>query len=819
MTPPSGGTYSYGYDGLHRLVSVTPPPPSVQQTFRYDGLGRVTRRTLGTSTWMQSWASGAASLSTPGGDSITTLFDGRNRPVSKHFVPGASSVNDVSSIDYEYDVLGALVSTSETRPSGPTVTEYVYGPRHLLLSVSRGGQPQVGFGYFDDGQRASVTVSGVSGTSGASHTYTYDSLRRLASVSGLWGTTSVSWVPGGSRLASLTDSASAFSPTQAWVYDSQGNVRRVGPTEYTYDARGNPVSESRPGFARSATYDDANRLVSVTEADGLHQYILHPDGRRASEVLPNGHSLAYGYNSTLGALTSVVDSAAQDSPEANVSLSVDSSGRVSRVSRASSVTSADGVDSFTWSPDGRLVAANGVSFTYDALGLRRTASDSRQWVYVGEELLGESFFPGPATGLQTSWQLGALTLAQGDVRFVVDALGSPVSDSQGNFTSFSAWGVPSRVPAVGSPSVSFTGYRAESKRLQFGQQRWLLAGLGVFASMDPVGPQAYLQAPNGLGPWTYGNLGPLRYTDPDGRGSKCGTEGGGGTNAPEDCGGRAHPCDVDPTSAECHAAKLTKGVVGGAAITAVCTVTGGAPCVAALIGGALTSEQPTITAIDSTISSCADPLRRSVGDCHETIGAFIGGALASRPLSYSPYSPARRTRPGGLSSDVSASLPEGAEKVIPHERPPSGFANEGGEFIDDNLSRSTRFEAEVRFPSQDAPIPGAAAGTARSIRDVGAEVSQKQLRHILGRPEWVARGKGGYFQRAVDAQAVLDAARGGKARVLGVTKQGHIVVEYGDVTGFNNNPAAGFVDQPTNVFMIKGTKSPSVVPISPTWKP
>ena len=327
-------------------------------------------------------------------------------------------------------------------------------------------------------------------------------------------------MPGGSRLASLTDSASAsaaaseYSPTQSWVYDSQGNVRRAGPTEYTYDARGNPVSEVRLGFARTATYDDANRLSSVTEADGLHQYILHPDGRRASEVLPNGHSLAYGYNSTLGALTSVVDSAAPDSPEASVSLSVDSSGRVYRA------TSPDGVDSFTWSPDGRLVAANGVSFSYDALGLRRTASDSRQWVYVGEELLGESFFPGPTTGLQTSWQLGALTLAQGDVRFVVDALGSPVSDSQGNSTSYSAWGAPSRVPAVGSPSVSFTGYRAESARLQFGQQRWLLAGLGVFASVDPVGPQAYLQSPNGLGPWTYAAGNPMRYVDPDGRSEK-----------------------------------------------------------------------------------------------------------------------------------------------------------------------------------------------------------------------------------------------------------------------------------------------------------
>jgi hypothetical protein len=70
-----------------------------------------------------------------------------------------------------------------------------------------------------------------------------------------------------------------------------------------------------------------------------------------------------------------------------------------------------------------------------------------------------------------------------------------------------------------------------------------------------------------------------------------------------------------------------------------------------------------------------------------------------------------------------------------------------------------------------------------------------------------------------DAQSVLDALHSGKAKVLGQTKQGHVVVKYDKVTGFNNNPGAGFIDQPTNVFMIKGTSKPSVVPTSPLWKP
>jgi len=95
---------------------------------------------------------------------------------------------------------------------------------------------------------------------------------------------------------------------------------------------------------------------------------------------------------------------------------------------------------------------------------------------------------------------------------------------------------------------------------------------------------------------------------------------------------------------------------------------------------------------------------------------------------------------------------------------------------------------------------------------------QKQGRHVQGDPLHDGTGKS-YLNSQADAQRVLDAYHSGDATVLGRTSNGNIVVRYDGVTGYNNNPGAGFLDQPTNVFMIKGTRSPSIVPINPNWTP
>ncbi|KQU77158.1 MULTISPECIES: RHS repeat-associated core domain-containing protein [unclassified Rhizobacter] len=106
--------------------------------------------------------------------------------------------------------------------------------------------------------------------------------------------------------------------------------------------------------------------------------------------------------------------------------------------------------------------------------------------------------------------------------------------------------------------------------------------------------------------------------------------------------------------------------------------------------------------------------------------------------------------------------------------------------------------------------------SAKNFPAVGKQVSQKQYRHVEGRREY--RG-GGYLASKEDAQAVLDAYHSGNATVLGQSQQGFPIVRVESVSGTNVNANKGISGEPTNVFMIKGTASPSVVPMKPDWMP
>ena len=101
------------------------------------------------------------------------------------------------------------------------------------------------------------------------------------------------------------------------------------------------------------------------------------------------------------------------------------------------------------------------------------------------------------------------------------------------------------------------------------------------------------------------------------------------------------------------------------------------------------------------------------------------------------------------------------------------------------------------------------------VQKISKKISLKQIRHLAG----TAKSGGGYLANAADAQKVLDAIHSGEAIYLGATSQGHHVFRYNGVTGTHVNIGAGITGQPTNVFMVKGTTSPSIVPKSPNWTP
>ncbi|MET9066463.1 RHS repeat domain-containing protein [Streptosporangium sandarakinum] len=105
------------------------------------------------------------------------------------------------------------------------------------------------------------------------------------------------------------------------------------------------------------------------------------------------------------------------------------------------------------------------------------------------------------------------------------------------------------------------------------------------------------------------------------------------------------------------------------------------------------------------------------------------------------------------------------------------------------------------------------SGNITKLPEISRSISrQKQDRHILGGNGY--RG-GGYFNSHDEAQAVLDAYHSGQVQILGLTKTGNIQIRFTSITGYDNNPRAGRFGAPMNIFMIKGTRSPSVVPMNP----
>jgi YD repeat-containing protein len=213
----------------------------------------------------------------------------------------------------------------------------------------------------------------------------------------------------------------------------------------------------------SYAYDNADRLLSITQGGNVVSFVYDSAGRRTSQTLPNNVSTDYAYDAasrlagltykngpnTLGTLTYTYDPNARRRrisgtwartgvPQAVASATYNAAnhqltfGSQMLTYDLSGNLTSDGVNTYTWDVRNQLAAISGASsasFASDALGRRRQKiinGSTTTFLYDGLNAVQETTGSGVAnllTGLGFDEVL-MRTDAAGSSHFLADALGS-----------------------------------------------------------------------------------------------------------------------------------------------------------------------------------------------------------------------------------------------------------------------------------------------------------------------------------------------------------------------------------------------------------
>jgi RHS repeat-associated protein len=343
---------SYGYDEVGERISQTDANGHVTK-FAYDQLGRRSSRTLplGQSESYAYDAAGNLKQKTDfNGHTTTYAYDNMNRLKSKtadaFFLTGtcAGGACGATSVSFTYTNTGRRFSMTD----GTGITNYTYD---LLDRLKTKATPFGNVSYTYDFAGNMLTL-GSSNVGGASMTYAYDALNRLATVTDAFGT-------GGA----------------------------LETTTYSYDAVGNLAGYSYPnGVSTGYSYDPLNRLTSMQSSCGTgtgcaapntvissYAYTLGPSGNRLSVAELSGRSVTYGYDD-LYRLTSETVASDPGGNNGQVSYTLDNVGnRLQRNSTLSAIVPTgllsydanDRVSTDSYDANGNTTINSGQTNVYD----------------------------------------------------------------------------------------------------------------------------------------------------------------------------------------------------------------------------------------------------------------------------------------------------------------------------------------------------------------------------------------------------------------------------------------------------------------------
>jgi len=351
VTDSNGNVTTYAFDDFGRLQTQNSPVTG-NASFTYDAAGNLLTATD---------ANGAVT---------TRTWDANSRLLTSTSSRGGTT----ESIAWTWDgaaagTYGKGRVTSVTDPAGSMT--YTYDRRGLVRREGhsiQGNAYSFTYGYDANGNRSSITYP-----SGRVVNYTFDHADRPSSATS--GTTTyvsnATYLPFGP----MTSLGYGNGTTRATSYDLRyratgsrlnGPLGPIADYAYGYDAEGNVTSihdQVDGTFSRDFTYDDLDRLTQAHTGQSLWgnaTYSYDAMGNMLTMSLGATRQSSFAYNGTLPKLASATENGLTRP------VTYDAAGNELTV----------GAGSFTYSPRNLLATGDGLSYTYDARGLRTIATVS-----------------------------------------------------------------------------------------------------------------------------------------------------------------------------------------------------------------------------------------------------------------------------------------------------------------------------------------------------------------------------------------------------------------------------------------------------------
>jgi RHS repeat-associated protein len=273
------------------------------------------------------------------------------------------------------------------------------------------------------------------------------------------------------------------------------------------------------------TYDNANRLIQITQGSSIVSFTYDAAGRRASLTLPNGILIEYVYDAAsrvtgitykkgatvLGDLTYAYDKTGNRTkvggtfartgiPQAMASATFDAANRQTNHTYDNNGNLvSDGTNTYTWNARNQLTAiSSGVtaSFVYDGFGRREKKTingNLTEFLYdrvnAVQETSGANVLANILTGPRTD-EYFTRADSTGTQNLLPDALGSIIAlaDSSGIVQTeytYEPFGRTTVTGSANSNSTQFTGRENDGTGLYYYRARYYYPGLHRFISEDP----------------------------------------------------------------------------------------------------------------------------------------------------------------------------------------------------------------------------------------------------------------------------------------------------------------------------------------------